>query len=86
MSLISEHIIPNPHGRVFGTDAIEQKELDCIKKRILTLDGIKDVEIHMELFPREITVYKSKLISLEELEKKVKTTSFHTIPKYSFDL
>lgn len=32
MSLISEHIIPNPHGRVFGTYAIEQKEIDYIKK------------------------------------------------------
>ena len=86
MSLISEHIIPGQHGKVFGTDAIEKKELECIKKRILSLEGIKNVEINMDVFPREITVFTSKLISIEVLEKKVKTTGFHAIPKDSFDL
>jgi hypothetical protein len=86
MSLISEHIIPGPHGRVFGTDATEQKELDCIKKRIFELDGIKDVKLNTAVFPREITVYTTKLISVEDLEIQVKTTGFHAIPKDSFDL
>ena len=86
MSLISEHIIPGSHGRAFGTDAIEQKELDCIKKRIFELDGIKDVKLNTEVFPREITVYTTKLISIEDLEMNVKTTGFHAIPKDSFDL
>lgn len=86
MSLISEHIIPGPHGRIFGTDAVEKRELECIKKRLLTLDGIKDVEINMDIFPREITVYTSKLVTIEDVENKVKTTSFHAITKENIDL
>ena len=86
MSLISEHIIPGPHGRIFGTDAVEKRELECIKKRLLTLDGIKDVEINMDIFPREITVYTSKLVTIADVENKVKTTSFHAIAKENIDL
>ncbi|WP_439152204.1 heavy-metal-associated domain-containing protein [Winogradskyella sp.] len=86
MSLISEHIIPGPNGRVFGTDASNQRELECIKKRLLTLDGIKLVDINMEIFPREITVFTSKLVSVEDVEKKVQTTSFHAIAKDNIEL
>ncbi|WP_299125271.1 heavy-metal-associated domain-containing protein [uncultured Winogradskyella sp.] len=85
MSLISENIIPGQQGKIFGTDAIEKKELECIKKRILSLDGIKKVEINMEVFPREIKVYTSKLVSIEDLEKRVMTTGFHAIPKDSIE-
>ena len=86
MSLISEHIIPGEHGKVFGTNAVEEKDLECIKKRILELDGIKSVKVNMKVFPREITVHTSKLVSIEDLEKQVMTTSFHAIPKDTFEL
>jgi copper chaperone CopZ len=86
MSLISEHIIPGPQGRIFGTDAVKERELECIKKRLFTLDGIKNVEINMEVFPREITVYTSKLVSIEDIENKVKTTSYHAIAKDNIEL
>lgn len=86
MSLISDNIIPGPNGRVFGTNAVEKKDLDCIKNRILGLDGIKSVEVNMDVFPREFTVYVSKLISVEDLEKRVKTTGFHAVPTKDFEV
>lgn len=86
MSLISEHIIPGPNGRVFRTDAIKHQELETIKKRLLTLEGIESVDINMETFPREITVYTSKLVSVKDVEMKAKTTSFHAILRDSMEL
>lgn len=86
MSLISDNIIPGPTGRVFGTDAVEKSELDCIKKRILGLDAVKSVRVNMDVFPREFTVYVSKLISVQELEQCVKTTGFHAIPTKDFEV
>ncbi|WP_411895878.1 heavy-metal-associated domain-containing protein [Winogradskyella sp. A2] len=86
MSLISDNIIPGSNGRVFGTDAVEKKELECIKKRILGLDGIKSVELNLHIFPREFTVYTSKLVSVKDVEKQVKTTGFHAVPTKDFEV
>ena len=54
MSLISDNIILGPNGRDFGTDAVEKKDLDCIKNRILGLDGIKSVKVNMDIFPKKL--------------------------------
>lgn len=86
MSLISENIIPGPNGRIFRTDAIKEKDLACIKKRLFELDGIKNVVINMDVFPKEITIYTSKLVSVEDIEMKVKTTTFHVIPKENIEI
>lgn len=86
MSLISDNIIPGSVGRVFGTNAVEKSELECIKKRILGLDGVKAVEINMDIFPREFTVFTSKLVSIKDLEMTVKTTGFHAVPTKDFEV
>ncbi|MCG9792228.1 heavy-metal-associated domain-containing protein [Flavobacterium algicola] len=86
MSLISNNIIPGSHGRIFGTNAKETSDLNTIKKSILTIEGIQEVTINEAIFPREITVYSSKLITVAEVEDKVKTTGFHAIPKENLEL
>ncbi len=86
MSLLSENIIPGNHGKIFGTNAKEKKDLERIKNKVLLLTGIKEVKINLEVFPREFTVYTTKLVKVEDIENKVKLTGFHAIPKDLFAL
>jgi copper chaperone CopZ len=86
MSLLSENVIPGNHGKIFATNAKELKDLNNIKSQILTIDGVKEVTINMALFPREFTVYTTKLIKVDTVEDKVNRTGFHAIPKDLFSL
>ncbi len=86
MSLLSENIIPGNCGKVFGTNAKDPKDLQRIKNKVLPLKGIKDVKINLEVYPREFTVYTSKLVKVEDIEEKVKLTGFHAIPKELFEV
>jgi hypothetical protein len=56
MSLLSENIIPGNHGKIFGTDAMEENDLIEIKTSLLTLEGINEVILNTEIFLREFTI------------------------------
>jgi hypothetical protein len=86
MSLLTENIIPGNHGKIFGTNAIEDLDLLTIKSSILELDGIKKVVFNTDIFPREFTVHTSKIVSIGDIENKVKSVGFHAIPKNLFEL
>ncbi|HNP17214.1 MAG TPA: hypothetical protein PKL31_02165 [Fulvivirga sp.] len=86
MSLISENVIPGNFGKVFGTDAKEDRDLEKIQRVVSGLEGIKDVILNKEVYPREFTVHTSKLISIITIEEKVKAMGFHAIPKEIFPL
>ncbi|WP_428740465.1 heavy-metal-associated domain-containing protein [Tenacibaculum sp.] len=86
MSLLSENVIPGNHGKIFGTDAKDLRDLERIKDRILSVHGVKDVIINSEVFPRELTVQTTELINVKEIEDAVKSTGFHAIPKGLFEL
>jgi copper chaperone CopZ len=86
MSLLSENIIPGNHGKIFGTDAMEENDLIEIKTSLLTLEGINEVILNTEIFPREFTIYTDQIVSLEDIEHKVKSVGFHAIPKETFEL
>jgi hypothetical protein len=86
MSLLHENIIPGNHGKVFSTNAMAAHDLDTIKARILELEGVKDVQLNFNVFPREFTIYTSKLITVEEVQEKVISTGYHSIPKDLFEL
>ncbi len=86
MSLLTENIIPGNHGKIFGTNAIEDLDLLAIKSSLLELDGIKKVVFNTEIFPREFTVHTSKIVSIGDIENKVKSVGFHAIPKNLFEL
>lgn len=81
MSLLTENIIPGEHGKVFGTNANEEIELIEIKNELLKVEGITEVQINNDIFPKEFTIITNKVISIEEVEKIVKSTGFHAIPK-----
>ncbi|WP_413997863.1 heavy-metal-associated domain-containing protein [Flavobacterium sp. W1B] len=86
MNLLSKNVIPGNHGRVFGTNAMENNDLSHIKTKLLELDGIKDVILNTEIFPREFTVHTDKIVSISEIEKTIKSLGFHAIPKGIFEL
>lgn len=81
MSLLTNNIIPGEHGKVFGTDAKENNHLNDIKNNLLEIDGVSEVVLNTTIFPREFTVYTDKVITVAEVEKKVKSIGFHAIPK-----
>ena len=86
MSLFSENIIPGNHGKIFGTNAKSEHNLKRIKDKILSVDGVKDVIINTEIFPREFTVFTTKLVKVKDIQEKVMVTGFHVIPKNPFEL
>lgn len=86
MSLLSENIIPGNHGKIFGTNAMEQNDLTAIKNSLLELEGIVDIILNIEIFPREFTVHTNQIVSLSDIENKVKSVGFHAIPKGTFKL
>jgi hypothetical protein len=79
MGLLSENIIPGNHGKMFGTNAIEEKDLLYIKKRLLAIDGIKKVQLNEDIFPREFKVYTSKIVPVSTIEDIVKIIGFNAI-------
>ncbi len=86
MSILTDNVIPGNHGKIFGTNAIEDIDLIKIKSNLLELDGIKEVLLNTEIFPREFTVHTSKIVSINDIENKVKSVGFHAIPKEVFEL
>ncbi|MGA9639687.1 heavy-metal-associated domain-containing protein [Flavobacterium sp.] len=86
MSLISDNIIPGNQGRVFGTNAKEDSDLITIKNSLLEIDGINQVTVNNLIFPREFTVFSTKIIDIHEIENKVKSVGFHAIQKSSLEI
>lgn len=86
MSLLSQNIIPGNHGKTFGTNAMKENDLIEIKTSLLELEGINEVILNTEIFPREFTIYTTQIVSIEDIENKVKSVGFHAIPKETFEL
>ncbi|MGB5203554.1 heavy-metal-associated domain-containing protein [Eudoraea sp.] len=86
MSLLSENLIPGNHGKIFGTNAKENTDLERIKDKVLSIKGIKDVIINSEVYPREFTIHTTELVKVKDIEDIVITTGFHAIPKGVFEL
>lgn len=86
MSLLSENVIPGNHGKIFGTNAKEEQDLEKIKTKILSIDGIEDVIIDPEAYPNEFTIHTNKLVSVKDIEDAVISVGFHAIPKGIFEL
>ncbi len=81
MSLFTDNVIPGNHGKLFGTNAIEEKDLMDIKNSLLEMEGIKNVVLNTSIFPREFTVYSTRIMRVSEIENKVKSIGFHAIPQ-----
>ena len=86
MDLLSKNVIPGNYGKIFGTNAVVEKDLIKMKNALLNIHGVKDIIINMEIFPKEFTVYTSTLVKVEDIENEVKRFGFHAIPKGLFQL
>jgi len=86
MSLLSENVIPSDHGRIFGTNGSTDSEMETIKSAVEEIDGVKDVVLIAEVFPREFIVYTTKIVSVDDIEEAVKRTGLHCIPKGIFPM
>ena len=86
MNTLTDTVIPGNHGKIFGTDAIKDLDLLAIKTSVMELDGIKDVLLNTAVFPREFTVHTLKMITITDIQNRVKHVGFHAIPKDLFAL
>ena len=86
MSLLKENVIPGNHGKVFETDAKEHQDLLKIKEAISNINGIIDVIVDENDFPKQITVHTSTLVKVKEIEDTAIRSGFHLIPKSLFEL
>jgi hypothetical protein len=86
MSLIRENVIPGNHGKIFGTNAKEERHLLRMQEAIQGLEGVMDCLINFEVFPREFTVHTSEIVSVRSIEDAVISVGFHAIPKHAFPL
>ena len=86
MSLLSENVIPGNRRKVFGTNAKEPQTLEKIKSALELIDGIKDVILHLDVYPRELTIHTSKMVTVKEIEDAVKAIGYHVIPRHDFPI
>lgn len=86
MSFLSDNVIPGNHGKIFGTNAQKQEDLDKIFNAIKSIKGVKDVIISPQKFPKEFTIHTSAMVEIKTIEDEVKRFGFHAIPKGLFQL
>lgn len=86
MSLLSENVIPGNHGKTFGTNAMSHQDLVKIKESISHIDGIKDIIIEEDKFPRDFIIHTNAIVSVKEIQDAVIKVGFHAIPKSLFEL
>lgn len=86
MSLLSENVIPGNHGKNFTTNAKKDQDLEKIKSKVLSIDGVKDFILNTELHPNEFTIHTDKLVKIQDIENAVNDLGFHAFPKDVFEL
>jgi hypothetical protein len=86
MSLLTENIILDNHGKIFGTDVLNDEQMERVKLRLLKIEGVKNVTLIKGVFPKEFIVYTSKLISVSVIQDEVNKMGLHAIPKGLFEL
>ncbi|KGL63664.1 hypothetical protein [Polaribacter sp. Hel1_85] len=81
MSFLSDNVIPGNHGKVFETNATFNYDLNLIKTKIASIDGVKRVSINTDVFPKEFKIRTSKLVPDKVIEDAVISLGFHVIAK-----
>ncbi|TYC16184.1 heavy-metal-associated domain-containing protein [Bizionia gelidisalsuginis] len=86
MTVITENVIPGNHGRIFTTNASSEAEMEELKSIVEKIDGVKDVVLIKEVYPKEFIVHTTKLIKNNVIEKAVNELKIKAIPKGIFPL
>ena len=86
MRLVTQHVIPGENGKIFGTNASCDRHMDKIKKTISKIDGVIDVVLKKEAFPKEFVVLTNKLVKVMTIKNAVNKVGLHAIPKSAFPI
>lgn len=86
MTVITENVIPGNHGRIFTTNASNDSEMEEIKVVIEKIEGVKDVVLIKEVYPKEFIVHTTKLINNDIIERAVSVLGVKAVPKGIFPL
>jgi hypothetical protein len=86
MRLERENLIHWNHGKIFGTNASSDVEMEEIKSAVERVDGVLNVKIVQGVYPREFIVHTSKIVKVIDVENAVRGTHLHAIPKGFFGL
>lgn len=84
MSLLSENVIPGNHGKIFGTDASTDEQMNELKVAVMKIKGVKNVLLVKGVFPKEFIVHTSELVKVEDIEEAAKSVNLHAVPKGFF--
>ena len=86
MNLFNDNVLPGRRGKVFVTNAKDEKDIDLIMKEVKKLSGVQSVLLNTEKSPVEITVLVDvfTILKLVKVEEAVKSVGFHLIPKEVF--
>lgn len=80
MSLISENVIPGPHGSVFMVDIPDRHEFERVRDKILKVEGVEDVLFNDQTYPHEMTVHTLTLVKVKEIQEVVRDKGYHAVP------
>ena len=68
MNFRPKKVIPIHQVKVFSTNTTNNYALHIIKTKIMAIDGVSDVEIIIDVLPKEFIVHTTKIISKEVIE------------------
>jgi L-rhamnose isomerase len=80
MGFLEDNVIPGNYGKKFTTDAKNLEELKQIQDALMQIDGIKDVIFKADNNPIVFEVQTNKVVSVDDIENKVKLLNLHVVP------
>lgn len=86
MGLETKHVIPGAHGKTFMVNIENEEDFEKVNHSLMKLEGIKDVIFNSRVYPHELTIHTSKLITVEKVQSVIIREGFHAVPKTLFSL
>lgn len=68
MNFRPKKVIPIHQVKVFSTNTTNNYALHLIKTKIMALDGVKDVDINIDVLPKKFIVHTIKVVPKQHIE------------------
>lgn len=68
MNFRPKKVIPIHQVKVFSTNTTNNYALHLIKTKIMALDGIKNVEINIDVLPKTFIVHTTKIVAKQDIQ------------------
>ena len=81
MGFLENNLIPDHHGMVFTINTKNESDRARVKKVLLKLPEIEDVQFNDEPYPEEMTVTTNKVVDLKKIQNVLIPYSFHALRK-----